>query len=459
MTGPSIARGILGQARPILIGQCAAMAFAVVDTVLSGHASSVDLATMGLGLSVYSTVFVGLMGATSALNPIVAQHFGGGRLAAIGATYVQGLWMALFLAALGVIPLLFGPLWLPALRAPAEVEAQVARYLRVLALALPGALMFRAIYSVNTAVSRPHVVMALQLAGLGLKVCLSYLFILGGLGLPRMGAVGGAVASVVVFWALFLMGFAYMRRSPFYRRFVIRWAWPRWWVLREILQLGVPMSLSYALEATSFTVITLLAARLGTTVMGGHQVVANLAAVCFMLPLSLSVATATLTAQAIGAGDPRRARETALTGLRIGAFVGAVTVLAVWGLRGGIVQLYTRDGAVAAVALSLIPYLVAFHFFDAMQTVASFVLRAYKLAMAPTVIHAVSLWGLGVAGGYLVAFRGMWGPPSGIAGMWLMQSVALALAALLLVGFYLGLPQLRQVPAPRRDELGHQGRA
>jgi MATE family multidrug resistance protein len=35
------------------------MSFAVVDTVLTGHASAVDLAT--LGLSVYSTVFVGLM--------------------------------------------------------------------------------------------------------------------------------------------------------------------------------------------------------------------------------------------------------------------------------------------------------------------------------------------------------------------------------------------------------------
>jgi len=278
MEGASIVRGIMGQARPILIGQFAGMAFAVVDTVLCGRASPVDLATMGLGLSVYSTVFVGLMGATSALNPIVAQHFGGGRLAAIGATYVQGLWMALFLSALGVFPLLFGSLWLPWLHAPPEVEANVARYLRVLALALPGALMFRAIYAVNTAVSRPHVVMALQLAGLALKVCLSYLLILGGLGLPRMGAVGGAVASAVVFWALFLMGFGYMHRSPFYRRFVIHWAWPRWPVLREILQLGIPMSLSYALEATSFTAITLLSARLGTTVMGGHQVVANLAA-------------------------------------------------------------------------------------------------------------------------------------------------------------------------------------
>jgi len=459
MERASIVRGIVGQARPILIGQLATMSFAVVDTILSGHASAVDLATMGLGLSVYSTVFVGLMGATSALNPIVAQHFGGGRLTAIGATYVQGLWMALFLSALGMFPLLFSRLWLPWLHAPAEVEAHVARYLLVLAVALPGALMFRAIYAVNTAISRPHVVMTLQLAGLALKVCLSYLLILGGLGLPRMGAVGGAVTSVIVFWALFLMGFGYMHRSPFYRRFAIHWTGPRWPVLREILHLGIPMSLSYALESTSFTAITLLAARLGTTVMGGHQVVSILAALCFMLPLSLSVATATLTAQAIGAGEPRRARETALTGLRIGALVAAVTVLTVWTLRGGIVRLYTRDPAVAAMALTLLPYLAAFHFFDALQTVASFVLRAYKLAIAPTVIHAAALWGLGVVGGYFVAFGGMWGPPWGIAGMWLMQSLALALAALLLVGFYVGFPQFRRYRPLGGDELRQRGPA
>jgi multidrug resistance protein, MATE family len=417
------------------------MAFAVVDTVLSGRASSVDLATMGLGLSVYSTVFVGLLGATSALNPIVAQHFGGERRAAIGATYVQGLWMALFLSAIGMVPLLFASRWLPWLHAPPDVEAHVARYLRVLALALPAALMFRAIYAVNTAVSRPHVVMALQLTGLVLKVGLSSLLILGGLGLPRMGAVGGAIASVAVFWALFLMGFGYMQRSSFYQSFAIHWAWPRWSAQREILQLGIPMSLSYALEATSFTATTLLAARLGTTVMGGHQVVANLAALCFMLPLSVSVATATLTAQAIGADNPRRARETALSGMRIGALVAALTVLTVWTLRGGIVRLYSRDPAVVEAALTLIPYLAAFHFFDALQAVASFVLRAYKRAIAPTVIHAAALWGVGVLGGYLVAFGGLLGPPWGITGMWMMQSVGLALAALLLVAFYVGLPR------------------
>ena len=136
----TLVRGILGQARPILVGQVAGIAFAVTDTVPAGRASPMDLATMGLGLSVYSTVFVGLMGATSALNPIVAQHFGGERHATIGATYVQGLWMALFLSAIGMIPLLLANVWLPWLHAPSDVEAHVTRYLRVLALALPGAL-------------------------------------------------------------------------------------------------------------------------------------------------------------------------------------------------------------------------------------------------------------------------------------------------------------------------------
>ena len=405
---------------------------------------------MGVGLAVYSTVFVGLLGATSALNPIVAQHFGGGRLTAIGASYVQGLWMAVWLAVAGMLPLLLAGAWLPWLHAPAEVEVNAARYLRVLALALPGALMFRTIYAVNTAVSRPRVVMTLQLTGLALKVALSYTFILGALGLPALGAVGGALASTLVVWTQVLLGFAYMRRDAFYARFDIRAAWPRWTVLREILALGVPMSVSYALEATSFTMMTMLAARLGTAVIGAHQVAANLAAVCFMLPLSLSVATGTLTAQAIGAGDPRRARETALTGLRIGALVAVVTVLLVWTLRAGIVGLYTRDAGVASNALTLIPYLAAFHFFDATQAVATFVLRAYKLAVIPLVIHAAALWGVGVLGGYFVAFGGLLGPPWGIAGMWLMQSIALALAAILLVGFCLGRPRWQGAWQPTR---------
>ena len=436
---PSIARGILSQARPIFVGQVAVMLYAVVDTVLTGHASATDLAAMGLGAGVYSSVFVSLLGAINALNPIIAQHHGGRRHVAIGVSYVQGLWLALLLSIGGGLFLAFPELWLAWIHAPPAVEALVTRYLRVLSLALPAALMFRVISALNIAVARPQVVMAMQLAGLALKVLLSYLLIFGGLGLPRLGAVGGGMASAIVFWALLVVGWAHTRSDPFYRPFEIHRAGPRWSVLRELVRLGIPMGLSYALEATSFTFITLLVARLGTSVMGGHQVVANLAALCFMVPLSLAVATATLTAHAIGAEEAARARRTASTGIRIAVIVSAVLALTVWTLRESIVRLYTSDAAVAAVALTLIPYLAAFHLFDALQTGVGFVLRAHKRAVPPTVIYALALWGVGLFGGYHVAFVGLWGPPWGVTGMWLMQSVGLALAGVLLLAFYLWL--------------------
>jgi MATE family multidrug resistance protein len=129
--------------------------------------------------------------------------------------------------------------------------------------------------------------------------------------------------------------------------------------------------------------------------------------------------------------------------MRIGVVVAVTTVLMVWTLRHGIVRLYTSDPAVVAMALSLIPYLAAFHVFDAIQTVVGFVLRAHKIVIAPTVIYAVALWGVGVFGGYHLAFRGVAGPPWGIAGMWLMQSIALGLAAALLLGFYSWLLRTR----------------
>jgi len=432
-----IAARILGQAWPILFGQFAAMAFGVVDTMMTGHSSAVDLAAMGLGASIYGSVFVGSLGVVNALNPIIAQHYGADDDAAIGASYVQGVWLALLVSAVGWPVLAFPTLWLRYLDVPPDVMIVVARYLRVLSVALPASLMFRAVYALNVAVSRPRVVMIMQLSGLVVKVVLSGALIFGYLGLPRLGAVGCALASAIVYWGMCLGGWAHVRFAGSYRRFAIHFAWPRWDALRDQLRLGVPMGLSYALESTSFTFMALLIARLGTNVMGGHQIVMNLAALTFQIPLALAVATGTVTAQAIGARDLPRARATVFMGVRIGLLVAAATSLVLWTWRHGIVALYTADAAIAAVALSLLGYVIAFHVFDALQAISAFALRAYRIAVVPTVIYAIALWGLGLVGGYVVGFQPVFGPPRGASGMWLMQAVALFVTSLLLMGFYL----------------------
>ena len=404
---------------------------------MSGHASPADLAAMGFGASVYSSVFMALNGVISALNPIVAHHYGARRWEAIGRSYVQGLWLALLLSLVGMPLLAFPGPWLAHVQADAEMKVLVTRYLRLLSLALPATLLFRATYAFNVAVSRPKVMMIVQTAGLALKIGLNYALIFGHFGLPRLGAVGCGLASLIDWWTLCLMGWAYTHLDPGYRRFAIVLARPRGSALFGHLQLGVPIGLSYAFEVTSFSFMALLIARLGTSVMGGHQIISNLAGIAYQMPLSLALATATVTAQALGAGDPAGARRAAFTGIRMAVVTACATVVTIWVLRHGIVGLYTNDDAVAAVTLSLMGYLVAFHVFDALQGITAFVLRAHKIAVVPTVIYAVALWGLGLVGGYVVAFHAVLGGPRGASGMWLMQSVALVLTSGLLLGLYL----------------------
>jgi len=178
--------GIARQAWPVLVSQWAGIAFGVLDTAMTGHASAADLAAMALSVSVYITVFVGLMGVVHALIPILAQHFGGGRLDEVGRTWGQGVWMALGLSALGGALMLFPDMWL-ALSGDIDpaVRERVGAYLRALVLALPAALMFRTIYALGAAVSRPKLVMAINLAGVALKALFNWLLIYGSLGLPR----------------------------------------------------------------------------------------------------------------------------------------------------------------------------------------------------------------------------------------------------------------------------------
>lgn len=442
-----LARAILGLAWPIFIGQLAVMVFAFIDTLMTGHATPADLAAMGVGASVFASVFVLLTGVLNALTPIVGQHFGARRHREAGATLIQGLWLVLLLSAVGMPVLALPQLWLKLVNVPADVEPLVTAYLRTLSLALPAALLFRALYAFNTAVSRPKMVMVLQLGGLALKLLLGELLVFGLLGLPRLGVVGAGLSTLIVFWSMFLAGLVLLRLHGAYREFELHLALPSWTQLKEQLRLGIPMGLSSGLENTSFTLMTLFVAQLGTSVLGGHQIVSNLTALAYQAPLALSIATATLTAQSIGAGNLRRARAIALTGMATCVGLAALTATTVWTARESVVALYTTDAAVASVALSLIGYFAGLHVFDALQGATAAVLRAHRVAVVPVVIYALALWGPGLIGGYLVAFRPIIGRPLGVQGMWLMLALALALTATALVAFYLWFLQREKLGA------------
>ena len=137
-----------------------------------------------------------------------------------------------------------------------------------------------------------------------------------------------------------------------------------------------------------------------------------------------------------------------MAGLGIGMAGAMLTISLLIVGRGWIVDGYTSDASVAVGAMALIRLLVVFHMLDALQCITSYILRAHKIAVAPMLIQAVTLWGLGLGGGWWLGFgsavnplEGMikqWlpGAPVGAATLWLMAILAMVLTTVSLQYWY-----------------------
>lgn len=427
---------------PVFVGQIAVMAFGVMDTVLTGRYSADDLAAMSVGSAIYVTLFVSGMGVVMALGPIIAQLYGAGRLHDIGREMKQGLWLVIGMSLVGGLILAFPHAVLALTGAPEAIQDKAVRFLRFLAFGIPAALGFQAFRALSNAISRPKFVMAIQLIGLVLKVPASILLIRGatlsGLTIPAFGGPGGGLATSLVLWCMFIATVVVQRRDPAYRSLGV-WAGgigrPDWPALRQLLRLGLPMGGSYAIEVTGFVFMSLFIIRFGSPAAAGHQIVANIVSVLFMLPLAVSIASSTLVAQRIGARDLAGAHRIGRDGVICAVLVAVLTSSTVWLSRDAIVAGYTDNPAIAAVAVPLLAWVVMFHVGDAFQTVTAFIVRAYKVAAAPMVIYVVAMWGVGLGGGWFIAYDvGGFSPAAlqGPAGFWCASSCGLVTAGVLM---------------------------
>jgi len=197
------------------------------------------------------------------------------------------------------------------------------------------------------------------------------------------------------------------------------WSWPSWSEQLRLLRIGLPIGFTFLVDVTSFTFMALFIARLGAVYSGGHQIAANFAALCYMIPLAMSSAVGVLVGQAIGARDLARARLTGLMGIGAGLGIASCVGLLIWLGRDTIAGLYTSNAQVHAVAATLLAFVAFYHLFDATSAIAVSALRGYKITFVPMLSNIFALWGLGLGGGYALAFGHAGRPALGAPGFWI----------------------------------------
>lgn len=429
---------LLKLAGPLLVGQLAVIAFGVLDTAMTARYSADDLAALAMASAIYISVYVGLTGVVSALAPIAGQLFGAKRYDEIGEEVRQAIWLAVLLSLFGALVLWNANLILDISQVSPEIHAKASLYIHILVLGLPASMAMRVLIALHNAVSRPTIITIVQLIGLAAKFPLNYLFIYGAFGIEGMGGPGCAVATVIINWLWLLITLSIVMADRFYKPFALfaRFSKPDFHRIGVILRLGMPIGFSYLIEVTSFTFMSLFIARLGTEALAGHQIVANIGTVIYMVPLSLSIATMTLVSQSIGADQQSKAEQIGWSSVFFTTTACAVIGLTAWFFRTELLNLYDPPEEVKQFAIPLFLFIAFYQIFDALQVSAAFILRAYRIAFWPMLIYAVSLWGVGLGGGYMLGFNITGNVPlalQGASGFWAANSISLGVAAIFLL--------------------------
>jgi MATE family multidrug resistance protein len=240
---------------------------------------------------------------------------------------------------------------------------------------------------------------------------------------------------VIVTWLMLGVALLLVRFQPLYAPYRLwqRPEAPNATILGGYLSMGVPAGLSIMIEVTSFTLMALFVARMGTSVAASHQIATNVAAVLYMVPLSLGIATSARVGFWLGRQQHRAARNALLVGLSMATVLGLLLSTAVWLGKEALAQAYSPHPDVVALAIALLPWVAGYHLFDAVQAVTVFALRCFRITVLPMLVYGVVLWGVGLGGGYAAAYTVATEPAHSAVPFWQYSAVALAITALIML--------------------------
>ncbi len=426
--------GVIGQhAKVIVVGQLATMAYGVTDAVVAGRYSDEALATLAVASSIFISIYVSLMSVMQALMPIYSELHGAKKPLALGSAFRQSLYLGAALMLLGMAVMMQSGFFLSIFGVPEKLRPGAVQYLSILGWALIPTLGFRMFSALNQSLGAPRIVMLLQIASLGVKIPLTVWFVFGGAGLPAMGVVGCAWATFTANCLIFLAAFITLRQLDIYKPLALfsHFEKPDGKRLKAYASLGVPAGLASMVEVTSYALMGLLVARMGIVATASHQIAASVAAVLFMMPLSLSIASCARVSYWMGAGDNALAQQLARAAvwLTMGVALVASSTMALLAIP--ISQLYSANPEVARLGAGLLLFVALYHMADAWQTINCFLLRCWRITVMPMLVYSMALWGMGLGGGFVLAYKGFsgitaWQQP---AAFWVMGFAALCVAA------------------------------
>jgi putative MATE family efflux protein len=407
---------LLRLALPVIVSITLQTLYQLVNAFWLGRVSATAVAVVSVTTPLTLMLVVLGSGLSTAGLILVAQFSGARNRVMVNRVAAQTIVMviAVSLVLCGVGLLVTRPV-LRAMSVAPDVFSGAASYLTISYAGLTASYAFVMGQSILQGAGEVRFPLVVVAASVVLNAMLDPILIFGWGGLPPLGVVGAAWATVVSQAVAAVIGIAPL----FTGRFGIQIRRADFKIdptlLRTSVSIGLPASIEQSTRTLASILLTGLAARFGTAALASFGLGMRIIMLFFIPALGLAAATATVVGQNLGAGLPGRAREAA----RVSASFAFVT-LTVGGLlfmlaAGAIARmLVPADEVVAQLATSFVLVVAPAFGIIAAQQVFAGAFRGAGQTLQAMVLSLIMQWGFQLP----ISFAFSTGSSLGLRALW-----------------------------------------
>jgi putative MATE family efflux protein len=444
---------LLRVALPITLANFSQSSFELVNAFWVGRVGEGAIAAVAASGPLFSVLISLGSGLSTAGAVLIAQNAGARRHHVLDHVAAQTLLMVACMAvAFALVGEVFSSPLLTFIGVEPAVHDLAAHYLHIRYVGMVPMFCFLATQAMLQAVGEVRFAMLVQFGAIVCNALLDPLLIFGPGPLPALGVGGAALATVLVQTGALAMALRHLLSGRSALHLHAHDFRPDWNHVRRAAALGVPASIEQGIRTFSSVLLMSLAAGFGTLALAAYGVGTRLLYLWFAPIIGLSIATAVVVGQNIGAGREDRARAAA----RLSAWAGFIGLTAVGLLLVPFVPAIMRtlapgqDAVIAEASRFAWVYLP----FLGVLAVPQALLGAFRGGGSPAqsmTLSIITQWGFQMPSAWIIALA----TPLGVLGVWWSYPVANCAAAVLcLLWFRYGRWQKLQVtwPLPARQE-------
>ena len=389
LTSGSVFKTVVYFSLPYLLSYFLQTLYGMADLFIVGQFGGVSSTTaVSIGSQIMHMLTVMIVGLAMGSTVMIGRSVGAknNRQAAecIGNTVTMFMGISIVLAA--VLLVLVRPI-VGVMSTPVEAVEGTVRYLTICFIGIPFITAYNIISSIFRGMGDSKSPMYFIAVACVANIGLDYLFI-GVMGLDAAGAaLGTTIAqaiSVIVSLTVILKrkGGIHLKKSDFR---------PKHMTMKNILKVGVPVSLQDGFIQISFIAITVFANQRGLTDAAAVGIVEKIISILFLVPSSMMSTISALAAQNIGAGKHDRAKQTLKYVLMITVAYGAVAAFVVQFVAVPFVGLFTSDHAVAVSGAGYLRSYAVDCIFAGIHFCLSGYCYAYGLSVVSFIHNSISI--------------------------------------------------------------------